>query len=141
MLRRYIRLIYERSLFRFLVVGSLGTVLNLLIFFFVADVIQFNANFAAVLAFCVAVTQNYILNHRWSFKRHVTSSMTLRRYAGFVAVNTIGLLVNLLVLNAILFFFDVPWKIIAQFFGIGAGTLFNYLGSKFFVFKNYDFFN
>ena len=130
-----LRTLYENSLIRFLFIGFLGAILNVIIFFIVADYLFIDANIASVVAFCIAVTQNYILNHLWSFKKHINYNLNLRSYLKYVYVNIFGLIANLIVLNLILMEFQPSLKVIAQLCGIIVGTLFNYTLSKMYVFK------
>jgi putative flippase GtrA len=127
--------LYENSLLRFLVVGALGTIINVIIFFIFADYLNFNANLSSIIAFCFAVTQNYFLNHIWSFKKFVNFHVNLKSYMKYVFVNIFGLIVNLIVLNLILMQFNPDIKTTAQLFGVLAGTIFNFMLSRFFVFK------
>jgi putative flippase GtrA len=46
-----------------------------------------------------------------------------------------GLVVNLCTLRIILVSFNLPYKFIAQAFGVMAGTAINFIMSKFFVFR------
>lgn len=120
---------------KFLVVGALGTVTNLLIFFVLVDLRKWNPTIGAILAFVVAVAQNYVLNHSWTFAHTVGgASVSFRGYFRFMLVALTALGVNLVVLWTILYFFDPPLKVIAQAAGIAAGTAINYLGSKLWVF-------
>lgn len=135
MLKKIVSRIYISSFTRFIFVGGLGTIVNLIGFFLVADIFHYDANLAAVIAFSVAVTQNYLLNHRFSFKRHSQEALSFLAFLRYVAVNLIGLSINLLVINLLLANHDIHPKVIAQFFGIGAGTLVNYFGSRLFVFR------
>jgi len=127
--------LYENSLLRFLFIGFLGTILNIIIFFIVADLLYVDANIASVIAFCIAVTQNYVLNHLWSFKKIVDYDLNLKSYFKYVYVNIFGLIANLIVLNLILMEFQPSLKVIAQLCGIIVGTMFNYILSRAYVFK------
>jgi putative flippase GtrA len=133
--RGKIRKLYENSLLRFLFIGFLGTIVNIVIFFIVADYLYFDANIASVIAFCIAVTHNYILNHLWSFKKYINYELNLKSYLKYVYVNIFGLIANLIVLNLILIEFQPSLKVIAQLCGIIVGTMFNYTLSKIYVFK------
>lgn len=133
--RATIKVLYENSLVRFLFIGFLGTILNVVIFFIVADLLNVDANITSVIAFCIAVTQNYILNHLWSFKKYVNYDLNLKSYIKYVYVNIFGLIANLIVLNLILIEFQPSLKVIAQLCGILVGTMFNYTLSKIYVFK------
>lgn len=127
--------LYENCLLRFLFVGALGTIVNVMIFFIFADYLNFNANLSSIIAFCVAVTQNYFLNHLWSFKKLVNFRVNLKSYIKYVFVNIFGLIVNLIVLNLILMQFNLTIKTTAQLSGVLAGTIFNFILSRFFVFN------
>jgi putative flippase GtrA len=127
--------VFENSLLRFLLVGALGTILNITIFFIFADYLNFNANISSVIAFCVAVTQNYILNHVWSFKKLVHFRVNRKSYIKYICVNIFGLMVNLIVLNVILMQFNPAIKTTAQLSGVLAGTFINFILSRFYVFN------
>ena len=127
--------LYENSLLRFLVVGVLGTIVNIIIFFIFADYLNINANISSIIAFLVAVTHNYLLNHIWSFKKYVNFQVNRKSYIKYVSVNIFGLIVNLIVLNLILVQFNPTTKATAQLFGVLAGTVFNFILSRFYVFN------
>ncbi|WP_424060543.1 GtrA family protein [Methanoregula sp.] len=129
------RELYENSFLRFLFVGGLGTVVNILIFFIFADTLHFDPTFSSVIAFLFAVTQNYILNHVWSFKNIVNFQLNKKSYFKYVCVNIFGLVINLLVLNMILLWLNPAIKTEAQLFGVLSGTIFNFILSRMYVFK------
>jgi putative flippase GtrA len=127
--------LYENSLLRFLFVGALGTIVNVIIFFIFADYLNFNASVSSVIAFCVAVTQNYVLNHVWSFRKFVNFEVNRKSYIKYVCVNIFGLIVNLIILNLILMEFNPSIKTTAQLSGVLAGTFFNFILSRLYVFN------
>lgn len=128
---------HERlALVRFLIVGGLGTITNLAIFFILVDLQHWNPTVGAVIAFVASAAQNYILNHYWTFARQVAgAAASVQGYARYLTVALVALGVNLAVLWAVIALFDPPWKVIAQAAGILGGTAINYLGSKHWVFK------
>ena len=129
--------ILKRKFIKFGVVGALGTLTNLAIFFIFVDILKLQAAIISILAFLVAVTQNYILNHKWTFKEiTLDNKISLFGWFKFVLTSLLGLLINIVVLTLIIHFFNPPYKVIGQFFGILLGMALNFLGSKFFVFKN-----
>ena len=127
---------FKHSFFRFAVVGGLGTITNLTIFYIFVDVLGLWANVISVTAFIIAGTQNYILHHIWTFNK-ITCGKKFSFYdwLKFNLATLVGLVITLLVLNIILFFYTVPLKVIAQGCGVICGTVFNYIGSKYFVFN------
>jgi putative flippase GtrA len=126
-----------REMFFFALVGGLGTLSNLLIFFLGADVLSIHANIMTVVGFAVGVTQNYLLNHYWTFSKKMESApASFKGFLKFLSVSLIGFTVNLAVLNLALYLWvDIPLKTIAQALGIMAGMGLNFIGSKFFVFR------
>ncbi len=126
--------IYNTVLLRFLFTGFLGVLTNLLVFFLLADIAGKNSYIASIIAFAAATCQNYLLNHHWSFRQVVDYPVSLRAFLKYVAVNLIGLMVNLAVLKIALDLFSPNPKVIAQLAGIALGTAVNYIGAKRFVF-------
>jgi len=125
------------QIFKFGLVGGLGTLTNLLLFYIGADRLGIEANIMTIVGFAVAVTQNYLLNHRFTFSKEMEGEpMSLRDYGKFVSVSLLGLAVNLIALNLVLFIWkDIPLQTIAQALGILAGMGVNFIGSKLFVFR------
>ena len=115
-----------KKLLKFAVTGGLGTVTNLVLFFIFADKIGINPTFVSVFCFLIAGTQNYTLNHLWTFRA---------QEAKFLLASLVGLFVNLAVLNILLRVCDWPYKVIPQAVGILCGMVFNFIASNFFVFK------
>jgi putative flippase GtrA len=74
-----------------------------------------------------------------SEKLHATKKLSFYGWVKFNLTALAGLSINLVVLNLILYFYDVPYKVIAQFCEVAFGTVFNYLGSKFFVINKSNF--
>ncbi len=128
--------ILKHSFFKFAIVGFLGTLTNLTIFYIFVDVFSLWANVFAVVSFLVAGAQNYFFHHKWTFRKTMEGeSLSFFGYIKFIVTTLFGLAINLVVLNLILHFFNVPYKVIAQGCGVAFGTVFNYLGSRHFVFK------
>jgi len=128
--------ILKHSFFKFALVGFLGTVTNLTIFYIFVDIFSLWANAIAVIAFFVAGAQNYVLHHKWTFRKIMSGEkLSFHGWIKFTITTFFGLAINLIVLNLILHFFNVPYKVMAQGCGVTFGTVFNYLGSKRFVFR------
>ena len=121
---------------KFLAVGLLGTITNLTLFYIFVDIMMFPALQISIITFLIASLQNYILNHFWTFtKTRDAEPPKILNYFRFLFVAMIGLFVNLLILWWFIETFDPTIKVIAQAFGIAGGTMFNFLGSKYWVFK------
>ena len=121
---------------KFLAVGLLGTISNLTLFYIFVDRLMFPALQISIITFLIASLQNYILNHFWTFTKKIDAEPPkILNYFRFLFVAMIGLFVNLLILWWFIETFDPKIKVIAQAFGIAGGTMFNFLGSKYWVFK------
>ena len=121
---------------KFLAVGLLGTISNLTLFYIFVDRLMFPALQISIITFLIASLQNYILNHFWTFTKTMDAEPPkILNYFRFLFVAMIGLFVNLLILWWFVETFDPTIKVIAQAFGIAGGTMFNFLGSKYWVFK------
>jgi putative flippase GtrA len=121
---------------KFGLTGMFGTVTNLFIFFLGADLLKFHEIPVSIFCFLVSGTQNYFINHIWSFKEY-TGGEKIRfcKWLQFLSGSLAGLLLNILVMQLVLHLFNPPYKFIAQAMGIAAGMIINFTISKFFVFR------
>jgi len=133
-MNRLLQSLRKNHFFRFLLVGGVGTVLNLLAFYVLSDKLGVNHNIASVAAFALAVTQNYVFNELWGFSSGGARELRWKRYGLYVSGNILGLSVNLIILNALLAFFSWRLKTIPQAFGIGSATVLNFLWARHIVF-------
>jgi putative flippase GtrA len=122
------------QLVRFGLVGGLGTLTNLLLFFALVDRGGLAPLLGAVACFAVAVSQNYVLNEFWTFATAGGANLSWSRYAKFVAASLVGLAVNAFVLAVLVRIHAFPLLVIPQAIGIAAGTAVNFLASRYFVF-------
>jgi dolichol-phosphate mannosyltransferase len=121
---------------KFSLTGGLGTVTNLAIFFLCVDIAGLPEIPVSVCCFLVAVTQNYIINHKWSFKRDTENeALSLKRWLQFIAASLFGLAVNIAAMTFVLKNFAPPYKFIAQACGIATGMIINFTLSKLFVWR------
>ncbi len=123
-----------RKFFAFAVIGGLGTATNLLLFAVLVDVLHGPAVPAAILCYLVAATQNYFLNHYWTFREvgRQPGFRFLHGWGKFLLGSLVGLVINLVVLKASMGFF--PFATISQFLGIIAALGVNFYIAKRFVF-------
>ena len=124
---------------KFLTVGLLGTLTNLILFYIFVDRWDFSALPVSTIIFLISSIQNYYLNHIWTFAdRTVNHPVGLIYYVKYLFVALTGLGINLLLLWGLLYFFSPPLKVMAQAVGIAGGTLINFLGSRYWVFNKND---
>jgi len=95
-IRRAQRADWEQ-LIRFCVVGASGYLVNLLVFSLLVHAAGAHYVLAAVLAFCVAWTNNFMWNKYWTFRRHGLSAV--QQGARYLAVSLVALGLNLVLLE------------------------------------------
>jgi len=121
---------------KFGITGGLGSLTNLLLFFLFADKIGLPEVPVSIGCFLIAGTQNYIIDHKWSFANNTGNSrLSVRKWLFFLATALVGFLVNIFVMMFIIKNFDLPYKFIAQACGIVAGMMINFVFLKFIVFR------
>jgi len=117
-------------------VGALGAVTNLAIYSTLI-LLDVNYNLAAIAAFLVAVTQNFLLNKRWTFKDHDIN--VKHRFVKYLILNFASFMLNLVILNLVIHLFgtEKSTQIIAQALGILGAMSTNFIGSHIVVFKTW----
>ncbi|MEM8633305.1 MAG: GtrA family protein, partial [Pseudomonadota bacterium] len=121
---------------QFLVVGASGVVVNLAVLSLLmalgaADQVSLAGGIA------VSVVTNFLLNRRFTFS-YAKADPILAQFAAFVSTSLLGLVVNYAV--ALFMRFNVltegPFALqLAALTGIACGMAFNFLGARFFVFR------
>ena len=119
------------QLFKFGLVGGSGYLINLAVFAVLTGSLGIHHIAAAVGAFCVAVTSNFLLNRHWTFAAG-------DGHAGFqgirfLVVSVAALLINLLALQALLDATSLG-ELTAQAIAVAIAMPFNFLGNKLWTF-------
>ena len=120
---------------QFAMVGGLGTVTNLIVFFLLVDVYGLGPMLGATIAFGFAVSQNYVLNELWTFNPEGRNRVQARRFAKFTLFSGVALAANLAVLQFLIRQFQFPFLVIPQAAGILAATALNFLTSRLITFR------
>jgi dolichol-phosphate mannosyltransferase len=118
------------QLARFVTVGASGYVVNLATFALVVELIGLGHRAGAVIAFLVAVTNNFIWNRRWTFDAR--DGHAGRQAARFLTVSVAAFGVNLIVLE-LLILVGLP-PVAAQALAVATATPCNFLGNKLWTF-------
>jgi dolichol-phosphate mannosyltransferase len=129
------------QLFQFGVVGASGYVVNLTVFavltgaglFFREGSDGLGVHYipAAVLAFCVAVTNNFLWNRYWTFDaRHGHAGFQAAR---FLTVSVAALGINLIVLELLISVGDLA-ELPSQAIAVAVAMPFNFIGNKIWTF-------
>ncbi len=119
------------QLLKFGIVGGSGYLINLAVFALLAGNLDVHHIPAAVGAFCVAVTNNFLWNRHWTFGPGDGSAGF--QAARFFAVSVGALGLNLIVLEALLAGGGIG-ELPAQAIAVAVAMPFNFLGNKLWTF-------
>lgn len=119
------------QLLRFGIVGGGGYLINLAVFAWLTGDLSVHHSVAAVGAFCVAVTSNFLWNRYWTFGPG--EAHPAFQAARFFAVSVAGLLINLAVLEALIAGTTVG-DLTAQAIAVAIAMPFNFVGNKLWTF-------
>jgi dolichol-phosphate mannosyltransferase len=122
-------------LMQFLVVGASGLVVNLLLLtaFLAVEVPRAAAVAAAIF---LSMVWNFVLNRRFTFS-YARGESIVKQFIGFASTSTFGAFVNYLVTMSIWDFFH--YNQVAAAIGVISGTAFNFVGSRYLVFRKRHF--
>ena len=125
---------WKSQLTKFLLVGSLSTSLNYLVFFICLNALHVYYLVASIIGYFSGFAVGYLLNRNWTFSTHKSDSQTHREVAAYLFVNTVSLLCSLFCLRLLVDGLAWPaW--FSNILAIGVSTTTNFIGLKFFVFK------
>jgi putative flippase GtrA len=120
------------QLIKFSMVGATGYVVNLSVYTALVKGAGVHYIPAAVLAFCVAVTNNFLLNRHWTFR--AGDGHAGFQAARFLTVSLVALAFNLAVLETLVSVAGFE-KVAAQALAILAATPLNFVGNKLWSFR------
>ncbi len=119
------------QLLKFGIVGGSGYLINLAVFAVLTETLGVHHVGAAIGAFCVAVTNNFLLNRHWTFA--AGDGHAGFQAMRFFAVSIAALTINLIALEALVSeasLGDLP----AQAIAVAIAMPFNFLGNKLWTF-------
>lgn len=118
-------------LVQFLVVGLSGLGVNLAVLTLLLRA-RMTERAAVAVAIAVSMVWNFGLNRRFSFS-YARGQSIVRQFLGFVAACSVGAVVNYFTTLGI--WGILPYKQLAAAVGVAAGTIFNFVSSRFLVFR------
>lgn len=120
------------QLLKFGLVGGSGYLINLAVFALLTGSFGAHHVAAAIGAFAVAVTNNFLWNRHWTFGPG--DGPAHFQAARFFTVSLASLGLNIAVLQALLYF-SVVGELPAQAIAVAAAMPFNFLGNKLWTFS------
>lgn len=130
-IRKFLGIENLTQLKRFLVTGTISTIVGYLVFLTATFVFLIHYLIANFIAFCIGIIFGYNLNKRWSFKdtQHRKSN-----FIKYLLVYLTSLLISTIILKITVDFMGIPPQI-ASLMSLCVTTCTNFLGIKFLVFK------
>jgi putative flippase GtrA len=120
------------QLVRFGIVGGVGFAVNLAVYALFVHALGVDYHVAAIVAWLVAVVNNFMLNRHWTFDARdgVVHFQAIR----FLVVSLGALVVSLLLLTLFVESAGIP-KVAAQALAVAASMPLNFLGNKLWSFR------
>ncbi len=120
------------QLVRFGIVGGIGFAVNLAVYALFVHPFGVDYHVAAVVAWLVAVINNFVLNRHWTFDAR--DGLVHFQAMRFLVVSLCALVVSLLLLTLLVEAAGIP-KVAAQALAVAASMPLNFLGNKLWSFR------
>ena len=128
-MKKHILKLMRHDAFRFLIVGGCSTSVDFCIYMLLTEKIPVTV--AKAISIGAGSLVSYFFNRYWTFKNKdkKKAAYLVRFYAGFSVAMATNLCVNYFVFRA------TGMKILAYIAATAYGTIINYIGQKYFVFR------
>ena len=122
-----------KEIFKFGIIGFLGTIINLVFLYLFTDVAGIYYLFSAIFSFLIAMSSNFLLNKVWTFREDLRTKV-VKKYFQFGIVSILALVFNLIFL---FLFTDILgiYYLISQVLAIVLSFGVNFLGNKLWTFR------
>lgn len=121
-------------LFRYCLVGTSGTILDLGILYALVEYAHLPVIPASIISFVIAAFNNFLWNKIWTFQDR--SARVIKQYIKFMIVSVMGLLLNTSILFVAVHLLLI-WYVAAKLFASGVILLWNFAINKFWTFRSY----
>jgi putative flippase GtrA len=119
------------QLFKFGIVGASGYVVNLTVFGVLTQALDAHHLAAAVVAFCIAVSNNFLWNRQWTFR--ATAGRPGSQAPRFFTVSVIALGINLVLLELLVSVAGLA-ELPSQAVAVAVAMPVNFIGNKLWTF-------
>jgi putative flippase GtrA len=127
---------HARRLMRFCVVGVSGVVVNTALLYLLTEAGGLSPLVAALFSTEAAILNNFLFNDRWTFSDTEPGTSWYWRALRYNFVALAGLVISLAVLAGLTYVLGLHY-LVANLFAIGAGSLWNYAGSSYFIWATF----
>ena len=118
---------------KFAMVGVVNTIIHLSVLYVLTEFFLIWYILSSFLAFLVAVTNSFIMNTLWTFKKDIKRK-TVTKYGKFFIVSVVTALSNLFFIYVFTEFSGL-WYMLSQFIAIVLTLMINFIGNKFWTFN------
>ena len=122
--------VFQSSLLRYFVFGSIAASVQVVLLIALVEIVGLDKTFGSTAAFLGAVTLNYFLQRRFTFRSTDPHRIALPK---FIGISTIGAFINVLAFSLLL---GVMYYVAAQVISLLLVFLFNFSMSRVLVFKS-----
>lgn len=122
-----IKNIFSKQYFKYCIVGTIGGIIELGLFYLLNDIISINYLIANVLTFIVTVTILYFLNKKFVYQ---STSENTTNFTIFFGSRILGLVIDSVVLTICLKIFKIT-SLISKFIASSSTTYVNYCVGKY----------
>ena len=119
------------QLWKYFLVGSLGTIVQLALLYVFVDLFKIQYLVSAAIVFLIAVSMTFFLNRSWTF--HVHDKHEKMEYFEYVGIHTGVLVLNLVFMYLLVDYFGL-WYMLAQLIAIALLGGLNFLMQRRFTF-------
>ena len=119
---------------QFAIVGAIGTLVNLSILYIFTEIFNLLYLFSEAIAFIISVINNYIFNKIYTFKEDLNEKI-IKKGVKFTIICFCALIVNLSALFILVEYFRI-FYILAEVFAIVCAFSINFMGNRFWTFRN-----
>ena len=134
-LEKIIQKFFDIKIISFAITGSCGFIVDILTTWILKERVGINPYISHSFGFILAVFNNYILNRYWTFKEEERKTkISLNQFLSFVAISTIGLFFNTIILYLLFNFLYLNFYL-SKVLSVMLVFIWNYIANSLITFK------
>ncbi|HET7713395.1 MAG TPA: glycosyltransferase family 2 protein [Patescibacteria group bacterium] len=122
-------------LFKFLVVGGIGFLVNAFVWRTLLEVTPLGLGTAQLISGEVSIISNFLLNNFWTFAARDTKHTLRSRFIQYNLTAFVSVLIASAVIELLAYLFGATPSLRYLFIGVAVGTLWNWLVTNYWIFK------
>jgi len=124
---------FKNKFFKYCVVGSFGTFVDLFFIYIFVDVFYLPVILSASISFVLAATSNFVFNNVWTFEKN--NETVKAKYAKFMTVSIIGLMFTVILMYILNTLLSV-WYLLAKVITSILVLIWNFYANSKWTFEN-----